>query len=232
MLISRIRMATSQEQPQKATKQSQKRPHQLENTTEPRRTIDLTNDEDLKTLKETCDELWRQLYEVGCRARNHPFYHSCCNSFSKRSFGEAKHFHPKEYTSPFIDWIAKHEISDAKGLYNHFLKQVKLKPTYPWTLPGLNLYHGVDSPVEKMLTELQQRVSLLEKRNAEVEAELDELTKTKQKVLELEEKLQKETEQREFAEFVNEVNRQLEKQQSTKVQFDYDLTPVKAVKRW
>lgn len=199
------------------------------------RSTDLTDPEEKRRFRECCDLLWEELYEVDCQDRNHPFYHSCCNSFSKRTFEAAHQSHPEGQTSRMVDWLSKHEIADADGFHDHLFKIVQKKPVALQMLPGLNVLHGIEGKVEEMIIDIQERLSHLEKRNSELEVELQqsrsEVKATQQKVVELELKLQKETEERKFAEFINQVNKKLEKQQSTKVCFEHDLFPTKVTKR-
>lgn len=229
-------MSAQQETPSVSSKQRQKNSQNPKQAAQVQRKVNLNDTEDQKTFRNACNELWSTLYEVDTMARNHPFYHSCCNSFSKRNFFAGQHSHPEECTFRLIDWVKIHEISDAEDFHDHLFEETKKKPTDMQTLPMLNLHHTSDDSMQKMFISLQDRVSTLEKRNSQLEAELDQSRKnhdqTKVKLAELEERLQKETERREFAELVNEVNRKLEKQQNTKVHFDYDTRPQKSIKKY
>lgn len=229
-------MSKAEEQPPVSEKTVQKRPRKQMHTRDADRRVDLTTTEGLRRFEEVCEELWRDLYDVDLKARNHPVFHSCCNCFSKRTFSMRKHYHPPEHTCRLADWIAMYEISDAKGFCGQLLKQNKLKPKELQTLPGLNHYHVADSAAEIAVKNIQDRVSLLEKRNAHIEAELEqskrELIQAQQRIAELQGRLRQETEQRQFAELLNQMNRELERQQTTKVHFEYDIQPAKAIKRW
>lgn len=229
-------MAEEQENQKDSLKSRQNKFQDKNKSSIKQREIDLTSAEDQRRFRTVCEQLWTQLYEVDCKARNHPFYHSCCNCFSKRTFALGKHNHPEECTFRFVDWIKMNEICDAESFHQYLFDETKLKPANMQTLPGLNIHHGSDDSVQKVLASIQARVSLLEKRNIELEAELErskrEHSETKGKLAELEERLRRETEERKFAELLNQVNKQLEKHQDTKVRFDYDTKPQKSLKKW
>lgn len=236
MLISRIHMSQNKKEPQVATKPSHSKPPKQKRLRDTQRYINLKDPKDEKTFREHCEALWQELYEVDTQERNHPFYHSCCNCFSKRVFGMGDHGHPSKQTHRFIDWIDMCEISDAKGFHDHLVEKATRNSPVLQVLPGVNIRHTTDNPMDNMLIDIQERLSHLEKRNAQLETELKdskgELAATQQKVTELEKQLQKEMEERRFAELVNQVNRQLEKQQTSKVLFEYDAKPTKPIKKW
>ena len=84
---------------------NQLKPTRCKFTNQLPRTFLPTHPPDLARFQETCEQLWQMLVLQDCKDSNYPFYHSCCNSFSRKRYAQGDHFHPPEQTHKMKIWL-------------------------------------------------------------------------------------------------------------------------------
>ena len=159
------------------------------------RTFDPKSEAGIQRFREVCKELWVLLYDKGCKQSNYPFYHSCCNTFSRKTYAKGQHHHPEQTTHKMSTWLAYHKITDSEEFTTFLLEQTKQRNDGFFTVPGLNLPHNCDYPLEKFEERVQKRTEALEKRKKLAEDELTKANELANKFKKLYEKEQKQREE-------------------------------------
>lgn len=138
------------------------------------RVFDPNNPKDLAAFHAACNKLYHDLVLGDCQSCNYPWYHACCNTFSKTKYGKTDHYHPTSQTFRLGTWLKDHKIDSAERLGQHLLKTLKQRPDKWFTIPGLNLPHHCDYPVQDAQDNLTLSTASLEKRLSKTQAELYE----------------------------------------------------------
>ena len=216
-------METNKEKEETKVKQKNQTIPRLQHTTVIPRNINLNTQAGQDRFRTVCEELWTVLYSQDCAARNYPYYHSCCSTFSKKKYAAGDHKHPGESTHRFTDWIKQNGIKDTVTFHQFLLEQTEKKPAHLQMVPGLNLPHEHDALVTNTLKDNQDRLSELEKRNQQLQAALDasnqELKASLEENRKLKEQLQQEVKARKDAEFSLHLTDMIQRTERSKVQF-------------
>jgi len=136
--------------------------------------FEVDNKNHVKILLEWCKIYWGDTFKRSREYNNTIFYHSCCNSFSRRSFVKGAG-HPSIQTCSILKMPGFRELNSAEDLHRWLLKMIISNTTTRKKLPfpRINRYHiGEISTDEYIDRKEEENSTYLQKRNNLVQEEL------------------------------------------------------------
>lgn len=137
--------------------------------------LDFNKPSHLQRLKYWCDIHWPAVIQNSLANSNIIFYHSCCNSFSKRSYSKRTN-HP-EYLSVSINRMATFkQMKGPEGLYQWLVMVAKSNASlgHRTLFPTINKRYCECFDGRPAAHPDPRRQHFLDKRNRELEEELKE----------------------------------------------------------
>jgi len=147
-----------------------------ENNNEDDFPFEADNNSHAKILLEWCKIYWGDTFKRSREYNNTIFYHTCCNSFSRRSFVKAAG-HPSEHTRSILKIPGFREVNSAEDLHKWLLKIIILNTTTrkKMSFPRINRYHTDEiSTDEKIDHKEDENSTYLQKRCNLIQEELDQ----------------------------------------------------------
>jgi hypothetical protein len=135
---------------------------------------------------------WSNTFKRSIEYNNTIFYHSCCNSFSRRSFVKVAG-HPSIQTCSILRIPGFREVNSAEDLHRWLLKMITSNTTSGEKLPfpKINKYH-IDSEVstdeerdciEEDSTYLLKRCTLIQEELGQYKSQLKHMQKDNERLL-------------------------------------------------
>ena len=145
--------------------------------------LDINNKQDLERLRGWCREHWTSTLKKSFISKNQVFYHSCCNSFSRRAFSKEAG-HPAFLSCNALTLPGFKNVDDAESLYRWFIKLAKDNSRIGerTLFPSVNKYHSESQDIEDETTEDTENADHLSMLYQELKLELE---RTKQDVKKL-----------------------------------------------
>ena len=146
--------------------------------------IDLDKQTHLQWLQGWCKAHWISTFRRSLVYNNKLTYHRCCNSFSRRGFAKQA-CHPPILSAGILQIPKLRNADSHKDLYEWQLELIEVAKAEgnKVLFPSLNRFHlELHEQEEEVSQELHRPVTLLTKRNNELEKELE---KTKQQLQDL-----------------------------------------------
>ncbi len=136
--------------------------------------IDLEDPIDLEKLKSWCKLNWAATFRKAFLHRNVMNYHSCCNSFSKRTFSRGSG-HPADHTFDLHRVPAFRSIETEDDLYRWVVATTKenRRQGQKTLFPTVNLRHVDQDEIMDIRRDYSETESMLRKRCHELEQEID-----------------------------------------------------------
>jgi hypothetical protein len=134
------------------------------------------NKNHVKILLEWCKIYWGDTFKRSREYNNTIFYHTCCNSFSRRSFVKAAG-HPSIQTCSILKIPGFRELNTAEDLHRWLLKMITSNTTTRKKLsfPRINKYHTDEvSTDEDIYRKEEEDSTYLQKRCTLILEELDQ----------------------------------------------------------
>lgn len=136
--------------------------------------LDIKNKQDLERLRGWCREHWTATLKRSFASKNQVFYHSCCNSFSRRAFSKDAG-HPAFLSCNVLTMPGFKNVDDAESLFRWFIKLARENSRIGerTLFPSVNRYHNESQDADEETTEDTENTDYLSKRCRELEQELD-----------------------------------------------------------
>jgi hypothetical protein len=126
-----------------------------------------------KRLLEWCKAYWKNTFKRSIEYNNTIFYHSCCNSFSRRSFMKVAG-HPSLQTCSILRIPGFREVNTAEDLHRWLLKMITSNTTTREKLPfpRINKYHTNEISTDEEIDRKEEDSTYLQKRCYLIQEEL------------------------------------------------------------
>ena len=131
------------------------------------------NKKHITRLLEWCKAYWNNTFKRSIEYNNTIFYHSCCNSFSRRSFMKVAG-HPSVQTCSILKIPGFREVYTAEDLHRWLLKMIISNTTTREKLPfpRINNYHTDEISTDEEIDHKEEDSTYLQKRCDLIQEEL------------------------------------------------------------